>query len=115
MSGKLYFKKDDGEYFPLCDIAAMPEYQEKIDDAIYKTLKSELSISINLDAAGDFGHTLDLLCRPYIVFCHPDDKDKLKEWNKVGIVQPTMAVEKGKCYVMERKTLEESFIKVVNE
>ena len=115
MRGKLYFKKDNGEYCPLCDITAMPEYQEKINDAIFKSISHELSFTANLDAADDFKHTLDLLCRPYIIYCHPDDKDKLKECKKVAIIQPTIYVEKGKCYVMERKKLEESFIKVVSE
>lgn len=118
MSGKLYFKKDNGEYCPLCDVTAMPEYQEKINDAIFKSISSishELSFTANLGVADDFKHTLDLLCRPCIVYCHPDDEDKFKECKKIAIIRPTMAVEKGKCYVMDRKVLEESFIKVVSE
>lgn len=61
----------------------------------------------------------DKLCRPNIVFMNPEDAKMVKEClpdiEKEIVIVKRPGVERGKCYMMERKELEKWFYGSINE
>ena len=53
-------------------------------------------------------HRFDLICHPYIIYCHPSVKDKLKEClGDTQMIEDIPWMEEDKVIVMDRAKLEE--------
>ena len=49
---------------------------------------------------------LDRINRPYIVYCHPDDRKVVDTIKDVAIIEETYYLESGKILVADRESIE---------
>ena len=56
----------------------------------------------------DYIKKADILLRPYLIYCHPDDKKLVEEAiGDICVIDEILWVEQGKIIVMDRAKLEE--------
>ena len=83
---------------------------ESCPDECFHALALSDSATFTIQAdCDDFAHTLDLLCKPYIIYCHPDDESVLdiKEIKDSFVVRSTPACDRGKFVIVDRMKFEE--------
>jgi len=109
MEGLLYFRSEDGNSYHTLGVLKeedlTPEINDKICHTFYdaRTFSGSCTTQINL---ADM-HKLDVLLRPYVICCNPEDEQLFEEYKKKGFIIYTDAViEKGMCYIIDRSKLE---------
>ena len=103
----LFISNETGDvYSPVGKI--LETKAEAYPDACFRALSNSATFTIQADN-NDFAHTLDLLCKPYIIYCHPDDEFILntKEIKDSFIIRSTPACDKGKFVIVDRMKFEE--------
>ena len=51
----------------------------------------------------------DRINRPYIVFCHPDDRKLVETIKDVAVIEETYYLESGKILVADRESIENCY------
>lgn len=51
----------------------------------------------------------DRINRPYIVFCHPNDKNKVEKINDIAVIEETYYIEPGTILSMDRTIIEDYY------
>ena len=52
---------------------------------------------------------LDQIKRPYIVYCHPDDKKIVEQIKDIAILEETTFIDPGKIIVADRNSVEDYY------
>lgn len=77
------------------------------EDSSYRHFLTTREYSCNVQIDPADLHRLDILLRPYAIFCNPKDELLFEEYKKKGfVINPTLAVGEGKCYIIDRRELE---------
>lgn len=106
MEGVLYFGTEDGTYHAL-GVLKEEDLTPEINDKVYRTLSNTSTFSCTAQVNPADMHKLDILLRPYVICCNPEDEQRFEEYKKKGFIIYTDAlIEKGVCYVIDRSKLE---------
>lgn len=108
MEGVLYFKNgSDLKWTPLMRISKMPELKFTEDNDRLPSVATTTSFTGQCNFE-ELIRTIDIYTCPYIIYCNPNEEDKLSdEFKKKGfIIRSNPAVEEGMCYVVDRRKLE---------
>jgi hypothetical protein len=106
MEGVLYFGNEDGTYHALGVLKA-EDLTPKVIDKVYRTLSNTHTFSCTAQINPADMHKLDVLLRPYVICCNPEDKQLFEEYEKKGLIIYTdVVIEKGMYYVIDRSKLE---------
>lgn len=109
MEGILYFSTPDGTSYSKMGVLKAEDLTPEINDEIYRTFYDTRTFSGSCTAQinpADM-HKLDVLLRPYVICCNPEDKQLFEEYEKKGLIIYTdVVIEKGMYYVIDRSKLE---------
>ena len=109
MEGLLHFISEDGNSYHTLGVLKEESLTPEINDEIYRTFYDTRTFSGSCTAQINLAdmHKLDVLLRPYVICCNPEDEQLFEEFKKKGFIIYTYAlIEKGTCYVIDRSKLE---------
>lgn len=111
MNNAFVFYKVDDETKPIkidsiTDI--IPDEDSIADeDSSYRHFLTTREYSCNVQIDPADMRKLDILFRPYVIFCNPKDELLFEEYKKNGfVIHPTLAVGEGKYLIIDRRELE---------
>ena len=106
MEGVLYFVNEDGTYHAL-DVLKEKDLTSEINDEVYHTFDNTRTFSCTAQLNPSNMYKLDVMLRPYIIYCNPKDEHLFEEYKKKGFIIYTYEfIEEGMCYVVDRSNPE---------
>lgn len=108
MEGVLYFSTPDGTSYHALGVLKEEDLTSEINDAAWRaTFNNTSTFSCTTQINPSDMHKLDVLLRPYVICCNPEDEQVFEEYKKKGLIIYTdVFIEKGMCYVIDRSKLE---------
>lgn len=74
-----------------------------MDAYVYLILEDKLLNELDIkDAIEKFDH----INRPYIVYCHPDDRKIIETIKDVAVIEETYYLKSGKILIVNRESIE---------
>ena len=106
MEGVLYFGNEDGTYHAL-GVLKEEDLTSEINDEVYHTFDSTRTFSCTAQINPADMHKLDVMLRPYVIYCNPKDEQFFEEYKKKGFIVYTHAfIEEGMAYIIDRSKTE---------
>ena len=109
MEGVLYFNNPDGTSYSKIGVLKAEDLTPEINDEVYHTFYDPRTFSGSFTMQVDLAdmHKLDVLLRPYVIYCNPKDEQLFEEFKKKGfIICANEVVEEGMCHIIDRRKVE---------
>lgn len=106
MESVLYFGNEDGTYHAL-GVLKEGDLTSEANDEVYHTFDYTRTFSCTAQLNPADMHKLDVMLRPYVIYCNPKDEHFFEEYKKKGfIVCAHPLVEEGMGYIIDRSKIE---------
>lgn len=107
MEGVLYFRSEDGTSYHTWGVLKEESLTPEIKDEVCHTLDNTRTFSCIAQINPADMHKLDVMFRPYVIYCNPKDEQFFEEYKKKGfIVYTHPLIEEGMGYIIDRSKLE---------
>ena len=107
IEGVLYFGTPDGTSYGKIGVLKEEDLTSEINDEVYHTFANTCTFSCTAQIDPADMHKLDVMIRPYVIYCNPKDEQFFEEYKKKGfIICADEFIEEGMCSIIDRRKLE---------